>query len=314
VVKAALERRMDKVRNIEVTSETRLYSRTWLDGKLGERTQDGGCWQFHTLHRDGSYRVKSTWFVTQSATVADSTSLSHHDEKTGMTRILNQQTKNKGFQGRIGTEHLGSMHSNRVAFHLLGGSFVNPPAIDKCHFLLQSLINCSNTWSVAVDNQRAVISHPYRIGFVEDGPPGLRKVYFDIEKGMMPLRIEIDYSATPETLPGLSQPISRQERIVLSEPKSFDGFWMPTLIEEHLRTLAKPNECQVFLTKVNNVRFGVVADSDLQVKFPADTDVADTIKKVFYRTGPDGEPKGQVLPIGVPKGTLKRDEKGNILP
>jgi hypothetical protein len=49
VVKAFLEKRIDKVANIEVTSESILSSRRWLNGKMGELDPGVSKQLFHTL-------------------------------------------------------------------------------------------------------------------------------------------------------------------------------------------------------------------------------------------------------------------------
>jgi hypothetical protein len=317
VMKTLLERRIDKVRNIDVTSETRIYNRKYSNGKLGDRIADSGWYQFHTRYCDGSYGVKSSWFVNQAATVADSTSVSHHNEKTGITRIVSQQGKRKGHQGRIGVEHLPSMHSNRVAFHLLGGSFVIRPTCDKCEFLLESLASCSDRWRVDVDvqEQQVIITHSYRIAFIETGT-GTRKVYFNVAKGMLPVRIDVDYHDEWVTSlePRRVTPVWREERIVMDEPRDFDGFWMPMRIEERIRSSTLgPEICSVRLTSVKQIVFGRVKEADLEVKFPPDTEVADTVKNVFYRTDANGNPKEPINPIGVPKGPIQLDPQGRLI-
>jgi hypothetical protein len=317
-VKALLERRLDKVRNIDVMSETRICNRRYSKGKLGDRTADSGWYEFHTQYSDGSYRVKSSWFVSQAATAADSTAISHHDEKTGITRIVSQQVKRKGHQGRIGLEHLPSMHANRVAFQLLGGSYIIRPFCDKCDFLLQSLAACADKWHVDVDvrEQQIVVSHPCRIAFIETGT-GTRKVFFDVAKGMLPARVDLDYrdewvtSLEPRQL----TPVWREERIVMNEPKDFGGFWMPMRIEERIRSsVLGPDVCSVYSTNVRQVVFGRVKGADLEVKFPPDTEVADAVKNVFYQTGPDGEATGPINPIGVPKVPITLDAQGQVVP
>src|SRR5260370_8888704 len=95
-----------------------------------------------------------------------------------------QSAGRKGTEGRIGHDHLPSMHSNRVAFHLLAGSYVIDSGCDKCEFLLESLASCSQSWDVQVDvkRQQVIITHPHYIPFC----PGLgtppRKVSFYIPK------------------------------------------------------------------------------------------------------------------------------------
>jgi hypothetical protein len=315
VMKAVLERRIDRVRNIEVASEMRGSIQKFANGRLGDKVRESGWYEFHTRHRDGSYRVKSSYYVSQAATKADSTSESHHDEKTGITRIVSQQQGRKGTQGRIGNEHLPSMISNRVAFHLLGGSFVSKPIADRCNFLLQSLASCPEKWQIDVNvkEQQVVISHPCTIAFIDTGT-GTRKVFFDCAKGMMPVRIDLDYRDEWVTSvePRRTTPVWREERIVMTEAKDFGGIWFPMRIEERVRAnQLPPNECSVMITKVKHLALGGVKEADLPVKFPPDADVADTLKQVFYRAGPDGEPKGPINPIGIPAGPLTLDAEGN---
>jgi hypothetical protein len=232
--------------------------------------------------------------------------VSHYDKATGVVRISSNTAKDGRKQGRIGVEHLSNMHSNRVAFHLLAVSYVDRDWADKCHFLLQSLYECSDQWRVDVNvkDQQAIVRHPYWLGFLANkGQPGERRVFFDAAKGMLPVRVEIDFDSDVEMSPGVVERLWRQERIMMDQPKNFDGFWMATRIEERLRTSSAPETCQVFQTAVHRIVFGRVTDADLKVRFSEDTQVVDALRNVFYRTGPDGEPKGQILPVGIPKGT-----------
>jgi hypothetical protein len=320
VMKSLLERRIDKLRNIEVDSETRIYNRKFINGKvIGDRFADGGWYEFKTHHCDGSYRVKSSWFTSQAATAADSTAISHYDERTGIVRIVAQQHNYRDHEGRIGLEHLPSMHSNRAALLILGISFVmQDNALDKCDFLLPSLAACSDQWQVDVNvqEQQVVISHPFRIAFVDTGT-GTRKVYFDAVKGMLPVRVAIDWSGDLVTSvePRRVTPAWREERIVMDEAKDFGGFWMPARIEERVRASStSPDVCAIYLTKVKQFFFGRVKKEDLEVKFPRDTKVVDNVKNVFYRTGPDGEPSGPINPIGIPDGPITLDEHGQLVP
>jgi hypothetical protein len=318
VMKAALERRIDRVRNIDVVSETRIYNRKVTNGRLGDQNvADSGWYEFHTQHLDGSYRVKTRWYDTQSATKPDSTAVSHHDAKTGVTRILSEQKGSKGMQGRIGNDHLPSMHSNRAVFHLLGGSFVINPVVDRSDFLLESLASCSPKWQVDVNvrEQQVVISHPYTIAFCETGT-GTRKVFFDCAKGMMPMRIELDYrdERLISVEPRRTIAVWLEARTVMTEPKDFGGIWFPMRIEERIRAnSAPPGVCSVLMTTVKQLTLGNLKDADLPITFPPGTEVADALKQVFYRTGPDGEPKGSIYPIGIPEGPLTLDSEGNIV-
>jgi hypothetical protein len=326
-MKAFLERRIDKVQNIDVTSETRRYNRKYSHGSLGDRTADCGWVQFHTLRCDGSYKVTSSWFVNQAATVADSTDVSHHDEKTGITRVFCESVGRKqgptglehvrSKEGRIGLDHMPTMESNRVAFHLLAGSYVIKPFCDKGEFLLQSLASCSENWDVEVNvqQQQVTISHPYRMAFMDTGT-GVRKVYFDVRRGMLPVRIDVDYRGEVVTSlePRRVTPIWREERIVMDEPRNFDGLWMATRIEERLRASPLgPQVCCIILTRVKEIVFDKVKQDDLPVTFPPDTEVADTVKNVFYRTGPDGEPTEPINPIGIPKTPISLDAQGRLI-
>jgi hypothetical protein len=222
VMKTYLERRIEKVRNVDVTSETRVSFRKYLNGKLGELVAEGSWYQFRTLHCDGAYRVTSSWFVNQATTVPDSTSVSHYDAKTGISRIVSHAAQRKGQDGRIGFEPLPSLGSNRVAFYLLGGSFVIPSGgCDRCEFLLESLSSCSDKWHVDVDipGKQVIIRHPYRIAFVNNGT-GERKVRFDVTKGMLPVTVDMDwrgYAVTSQDGKNL-KPIWREERVLMDDP------------------------------------------------------------------------------------------------
>lgn len=318
VMKSFLERRIDKVRNIEVDSETRTYVRKFINGSLGDHIGNAGWYEYKTQHCDGSYRVKSSYFVSQAASSADSTATSHYDEKSGIVRIVSRQHNYKEHEGRIGLEHLSSMHSNRAPLLLLGISFVmQDNALDKCDFLLPSLVSCSGQWQVDVNvlEQQVVISHPFRIAFVDVGS-GTRKVYFDLVKGMMPARIDIDWRGDLVTSlePRRVTPAWREERIMMDEAKDFGGIWMPMRLEERVRASSgSPDTCSIYLTKVKQIAFGGVKKEDLEFKFPPDTQVADTIKNVFYHTGSDGESTGPINPLGIPEGPITLDERGQIV-
>jgi hypothetical protein len=265
--------------------------------------------------------------VNQAATVADSTDVSHHDEKTGITRVFCESVGSKqgptglehvrSKEGRIGLDHMPTMESNRVAFHLLAGSYVIKPFCDKGEFLLQSLASCSENWDVEVNvqQQQVIIGHPYRMAFMDTGT-GVRKVYFDVRRGMLPVRIDVDYRGEVVTSlePRRVTPIWREERIVMDEPRNFDGLWMATRIEERLRASPLgPQVCCIILTRVKEIVFDKVKQDDLPVTFPPDTEVADTVKNVFYRTGPDGEPTEPINPIGIPKTPISLDAQGRLI-
>jgi hypothetical protein len=317
VMKTFVERRIQKVQNIDIKSETRTYFRKYANGKPGGQIGEGGWFEYDTQRFDGSYRVKSRFFPKPGDKVPNSTSISHYDQKTGIVRIMAQTSGEKETQGRIGLDHLTSMHSNRVAFHLLAGSYVINPACDKCEFLLESLASCSNSWSVEVNqkSQQAIITHPHYIAFCPGTGTGTRRVYFDIAKGMLPVRIVIDWRGEfKNSGSGGSTVLWREERIFMDQPRNFDGFWMTTRIEERIRTERQPDECSIFSTRVKQVVFGQVKEGDLHFTFPPDTTVADALKNVWYRTGPDGEPTGPINPIGIPKDLpITLDEEGRLM-
>lgn len=317
VMQAFIERRAEKVQNIDVTSVTRTMTRKYDKGRPGDLIGEAGRYEYHTLRCDGSYRVKSTYFAKPGDTTADSTAISHYNQKTGVIRIMAQSSGRKTTEGRIGLDHLSSMHSNRVAFHLLAGSYVIKPACDKCEFLLESLATCSKSWEVEVDVklQQVIITHPHYIAFCPAIGTGTRKVYFDITKGMLPVRIEIDWRGEVVTSrSGAKSLIWREERITMDQPKNFDGFWMPMRIEERVRTDHSSNELGVLLTTVKQIVFGNVKEANLHFMFPSDTQVADTLKNVWYRTDPDGEPKGPINPIGIPKDLpITLDAEGRLI-
>jgi hypothetical protein len=315
VMKAFIERRIEKVQNIDVTSVTKTMSRKYAKGRPGDLISEAGRYEYQTLRRDESYRVKSSYFVKPGDKVADSVATSHYDQKNGVVRIMAQSSGRKGTEGRIGLDHLPSMHSNRVAFHLLVGSYVIKNGCDKCEFLLESLASSSKSWDVQVNvkAQEVIITHPHHIAFFEGGTC-TRKVYFDITKGMLPVRIEIDWRYEFTSGAGAKSLLWREERITMDEPKNFDGFWMPMRIEEWIRTEHGPNEYGIFLTTVKQVIFGNVKEADLPFTFPPDTEVADTLKNVWYRTGPDGDPIGPINPIGIPKDLpMTLDAEGRLI-
>src|SRR5207249_2737609 len=130
VMQAFIERRTEKVQNIDIISVTRTMARKYAKGGPGDLISEAGRFEYHTLRCDGSYRVKSTYFDKPWDKSADSRAISHYDQKTGADRIMVQSSGRKGIPGRIGLEHLSSMRTNRVAFHLLAGSYVVDSACD----------------------------------------------------------------------------------------------------------------------------------------------------------------------------------------
>jgi hypothetical protein len=317
-MKGFLERRTEKLQNIDLTSVTRTTIRKYAKGKPGDLIGEAGRYEYHTVRCDRSYRVKSSYFPKPEDKVPDSVATSHYDQKTGVIRIMAQSSGRKGTEGRIGLDHLPAMRCNRVAFHLLAGCYVIDSACDKCEFLLESLASCSKSWDVQVDvkRQQVIITHPHYIAFLPEVGTGTRKVYFDISKGMLPVRIDVDWHDDEITSSKSQAPTRmwREERIFMDEPKNFDGFWMPTRIEEWVRADHSANQYGIFLTTVKRIVFDKVKESDLPFTFPPDTEVADTLKNVWYHTGPDGEPKGPINPIGIPKDLpMTLDAEGRLI-
>jgi hypothetical protein len=248
--------------------------------------------------------------------VADSFGPSHYDQKTGVVRIMGQSPGRKGTEGRIGREHLPCLYCDRVAAHLLAGSYDIKPACDKGQFLLESLVSCSESWDVQVNEkqQQVMITHPHYIAFCQGLGNGTRKVYFDIPKGMLPVRIDIDWRHELTSESGAPRSVWREERITMDEPKNFNGFWMPMRIEERIRADHTANQYAIFLTTVKQIVFGNVREADLHFTFPPDTVVADTLKNVWYPTGPDGDPTGPINPIGIPKDLpMTLDAEGRLI-
>jgi hypothetical protein len=239
---------------------------------------------------DGSYRIESKWYLTQESTIPQSVSQANFDYQEGISSSFGTNVSVPGIFGRIDVQHSSIISQNPIAYWT-GGKFGKDD-----EFLFQSLLRVSGKWKIDIDvnNDEVVIRHPYQPSY-RDTPVGTRTLHCLISKGLLPIKVDIDYKDED-----LGKGFWRKEEMWIDPIKS-DDLWMPSVIKHHIRTsVLGENVCAIQLTAIKALSLGKVSKPQLAIVFPSRTKLVDIPKGVSYEVGENGRLAGPVTGLYSP--------------
>lgn len=294
-VQEALAARLEAVQNLELVSWTEARQHEFADGAIGKPATPGTRGEFHLKRLNGSYWLSARLFSNERPSVPNIVSESNFDGDEGRSRGLMLENGGRtALFGRIDTKMDDSITINRAAYYI-----TDWPNGEGMHFYRDILAEAGN-WTVSSipGKGEVVVSYPYRHRILsKHGLTGSCMVVFDAGRGMVPVRMKIDYRATAD-----GQEIWRDETVSMEDVREVDGVWIPFKIQSLVRASSlKEGRCVLENTEVENASMGGVGEGDLVIDFPAGTFVTDAVQGVSYKVGADGKPVGKPTPFHNPE-------------
>jgi len=161
-------------------------------------------------------------------------------------------------------------------------------------YLFPFLLRRQNSWEfVLLDEERHVaLFVPFESEFPFQGDTrqvGHKTLILDPQRNFMPVQIDAHWEELPEP-PGH---MFKTERYIIEESAKFGSIWVPTTLRYELlasSSLEGLEQVNVHTLRITNVEFGTVEQSDVEIIFPAGTEVVNAVEGVFYTTDARGEP------------------------
>jgi LPXTG-motif cell wall-anchored protein len=205
------------------------------------------------------------------------------DSKEGITKnyISIKNETGEILQGRIDTAHDPIILENFYTAWLEGN--IQP----EDFYIFPCILKYQDTWEIELDSRDKMVrlTSVYPPRYIADRYEGKRLLILDPEKDFMPLKEEYRWEATSRNMDNWVE-----GGFVVDDSQLIDDVWMPLKMTTHYRLKTHPDIIALFKMNVTKIEHGNVTKTDLAIKFPERTSVADMINGISYKTDANGEP------------------------
>ena len=291
LIASSFESRLEKTRNFRYSCRQTIRTQRLHDGVLGKIVWPGLMNVYHRSRIGESYRLHTVQFGEDLSGKSKLQEVqSGFNSSEGISTVALHRGDGKVF-GRIDTKHDTMVVDDRYSYWLTG------PEVTAAEFQFPYLLAHKDRWVLNTADPEGLITLevPWMPFHNRDKSFGWRHVWLDPEKGFMPVRGDARWEESPDSW--------RTEQFTVKEAEAVDGLWMPMHIVEVVDASSggesRKGIAGVYEMTVEALEFGNVTEMDLEVVFPAGTEVVNAIEGVTYFLGDAGERlKSQSLFVG----------------
>jgi hypothetical protein len=281
VLVSSLQEWQRAVLNLQAKSMTHIYNVEYRDGVTENVVQDIGRYTCELRRLDGNHWAKVAWFLPgDDPNHPLAQIVTTMDTKAGVSRSFGEHRQMKGVYGAIATEEDHMIRNGRLHYWF-EASFEKSREFPIV-FLLEHQDEIEFE-GLSDDRQQIKVSLRYKSS---SGTPfqDSRTVWIDPLRGFLPVRMHRrwEYDTRPQP------PLDQVWDLDVKSTRQVDGAWLPDHIVEVSASTASIADgyVSIFETSVEEIKLGVMDQSDLRIEFPDGVEVHDRIRGVWFKAGP----------------------------
>ena len=277
VLRQVLEDRQEKLRNVSVTTLTRVYNAKSTHGEIGETVHEVMRQRDEFYKLGPSYRLEFT--LTRPGDPPLYTSVSGYDSETGVSKMYIDHRDRTQRTARVGRQQ-----DSVLGLYRYGRMLTGTVGERKRSYVSELLALWAKVSAINVD-----VDGEVRVETTQEFSKSrvISNYWFDSSQGYLLTRYESKRRWRSKGKEEFGTDGRFRDRYLkVLETKMASGLWLPmrfTCVNE-IHTL-EDGVATVYDTEVESISLGDVTKSDLEVDFGRGTQVVDMLKSTVYVVG-----------------------------